>query len=316
MYYAQYYSILEEVNKEYYDAKLQLESVHPIDIITNKDQVLTEAIFNKDKINMVINKIIVGIVNATNKFVKISSELISKNNKQIQEYRNLPIDKLNFDDFEYSIYPYWIGLNNMLNIKLPSFNQNNISEIVNNGGMQFKINNYPKGLFDENNNYALNADFLRGGSKEIEVNRNNAKDVYNKCIDILMKRDAITNKLKAENFTLSKLLQTVVNSNKQVNTVTESTLLDMSIFKEEYIDILYEDAMVTTKDIKNEDKPKTGTIDTNKEQNDANKETSNQIDATKAYVDICYPVNAKSMQILDTMYDAACKYCAKVANLK
>ena len=96
--------------------------------------------------------------------------------------------------------------------------------------------------------------------------------------------------------------------------VTESILLDLSLFKNDYIDILYEDA-VTTADIEREEKQQSGRrIEVNKDENSMFKQTMNNVKVITEYVKICYSVNSKIMSILDDAYDKSIKFCDKVAS--
>ena len=55
MYDIEFGNMMESIDKEFYEAKLSLESVHPMDIINNKDSVLTEAITDNKKLRVWID---------------------------------------------------------------------------------------------------------------------------------------------------------------------------------------------------------------------------------------------------------------------
>ena len=307
MYSKEFYSILEETTKEINDAKIKLISIHPEDLINNKESVLTEAVFNKDSIEKSMKKLIDNIKTMVEKFIRMSHKLSVANKHLIDKYSKVKIDSSKLKDFEYEIFPYWDGLDRIKSFNPPQFKEDMVNDLIS-GGMQFK-QLFEKGTFNEDG--SVNPNFFRGSENKLKVQSGNANMVFSKCLDIIKSREAISNDISSKSKNLSMTSQNVIRNVP----ITESVILNESIFKEDYLDILFEDAVTTTSDIKKEEnRQEAEGIDVNSTENSSAKKASDINSAVQKYITIVYGVISTMMSILDEAYDQSIKLCERLSN--
>ena len=321
MYSQEFYSVIESITKDINDAELSLISVHPIDIVTNTDSVLTEAIINADTFKNAKDKLFAVIKKLTDTFIRITNKLEIRNKELVKRFESLTINPNVMNDFEYTIFPYWKGLDRIKGFRLPQFNISDSNDILNNDGIPYKQSKFPRGTFNEED-WSVNMSYFRGADKEMTVDKNQVSGVFEQCLNIVKSRREISRKLSSENRYLMSLLSrnkapnenNVQNQENNKQQVTESVLLDLSLFKDEYIDMLYEDAVATTNEIEKEEKKGNGRIEVNQEENSRFRNAMNTAKTAIKYVEICYSVNSKVMNILDEAYDKTIKFCDKIAS--
>lgn len=323
MYDIEFGNMMESIDKEFYEAKLSLESVHPIDIINNKDSVLTEAITDNKKLMNAFSKIIKVITDLTDKFRRITNKLEFRNRKIVDKYSKFNINGIDIkNDFEYEMFPYWEGYERIKRYHVPRFDNNNLDKYLTNGAEQFKSNDFQRGTFSKEDG-SVNANYFRGcddrGIKE-KISGNNVKMVYQRCLEIIKTRKQIADKISAEN---KNIIVVASNGSKIKVPISESVMMDQSMFKDEYYDILYEnildgalfeDSAATTTDIEKEEK--NGGINNNPEENNKANVNKDLIEAIKVYSNICMQVNSKIMNILDEAYDQSVRFCGKISSMQ
>ena len=314
MYSKEFYSILESANREINDARLKMVTVHPYDIINNNDEVLTEAFLNQNRIVAAIDKIIQAIQKATEKFIKITNQLDIRNRALVDKYEKVKVNNLKLDDFEHEMFPYWQGMRNIESYRTPNFDEKDINNLITNGGIPFKqdTSNFPQGLFDEKNGFSVNSNYFRGSGEKIKIDKNDVQRAFAECLKIIKERKRIVSKITSENRNIIAVKRETRNI--KTEQITESVILDRSIFKDEYYDILFEDAVTTTTDLEREEK-NGGKIESNSAENRNARSKDDMMNAVKQYVAICYDVNSKIMSVLDEAYDQSIKFCEKVSNI-
>lgn len=313
MYNQEFYNDLEKINKEIYRSKLLLETVHPEDIINNNEQVLIEAGINFENIERMAAKMLGAIIKGLNKFTSMTSELLKRNDKVVQSYKKVDTNIINFKDFEYEINDIGSAYNRINSFVIPPFDSKNSDIILNNDGVNFKMGNeskFPNGMFLDNGQ--VNKTYFDGSSNVIKVNQSNAAAVFKDCLKVLTDRPTITKKITSECRNTVRMAQQLLNTKVPV---TESVLLDTSIFKDDYLDILLEDAITTTDAIQKEQKDQQNGIQTNTNENTAANNINKTREAVVKYTSIIYDIESKIMSALDDLYNQSGKYCAKVAQL-
>ena len=324
MYSKEFYSELEKAKREYYNCKLLSESIHPIDLMTNKEEVLEEAGINMNSVKKAAMKIITAGINALKKFIKLTSELEKRNNSIIKGYKNMDINLIDFSKLdECSIPDFNMAYNNIKSFTPPMFDKNDADALLNNNGIGYKIgpnSKFPKGLFLDNGN--INKAYFNGLVNNTEdglirvdgkTSTSNLSGYFKTCVTILSDRQNMSKRVDNLFRQSLKVSEQIIGSTINT-TVTESVLLDSSIFKDEYYDILFEDAITTTQTIQKEMDPKNG-INTNTTENKIANENEKISNAVLKYSEIINSIFAEMMNSLDKLYNEAGKFCAKVSQL-
>lgn len=318
MYSKEFYNELDTLEKEYYENKLFLETIHPIDLINNKDQVLIEAAEKAEGMGKTIKSMQEFIKKAIDKFMIITNKLLTDNAKLIEKYKAIKPNEIQVgENFSYGILPYWDGVRNIMAYSTPDYRNEDIALLSSNNGKNYKDEKFSNfnGLFDENG--SVNSAYFKGGVENIKVNKNNAAAVFKDCLNIIEQRKQISDKIVAET---SKINRLRVDASVDLKTIGESALFDMSIFKDEYTELLYEsmiaplfedsngDGITTTSDIEREEK---SGVEINKEENTKINDAKQAMEAAKNWSKICYDITAKMMSALDEAYDRSIRYCEK-----
>ena len=105
---------------------------------------------------------------------------------------------------------------------------------------------------------------------------------------------------------INSILRSEKASNKTI--VTESTILLESLFKDEYYDILLEDAL-NPKDIEQEEKNK---INPNNKEITENKEKNIKLDSVQKYWKICSTIQTMKIDVCREAYAEFTKFIDKV----
>lgn len=324
MYTKEFYSELEKINREMYDSKIIYESVHPIDIITENVEVLSEAVNAKEKFDkyrkLIMEKILAGV----DKFKQITADLIKRNSKIVDGYKKVDLNLVNFDKFECDMPDVRTAINNIQSYRMPQFNAEDTELILNNNSIGYKVGGeakFPQGTFTEDgqvNKAFFNGTVANSNNGRIRINSSNAARMYSDCLELMTKRQDMCNKIVSQVRSMVGLSQNIINGSiKEVNktVTTESVLLNNSIFKDEYFDILLEDAITTPDQIHKENDQKENGIDTNTEVVKNKNETERLADAVIRYNEIVYSIQSTIMTSLDQLYKEAGMYCEKVSQL-
>lgn len=319
MYTQEFYSELEKINREAYKYKILYESVHPIDIMNGNIDVLTEAVINKEKYDNLKNNITKYIKKALDKFVKMSLELSKRNYDIINGYRKIDINLVDFNNFEYEIPDIGTSYSRIIGFTPPSFNTNDCDLILNNNGISYKVGSQSKfqnGVFLDNGqvNRAYFDGTVNTENGKMKVNQSNAQKVFKDCLEVLVNRSNLTKRIEGQVRAALKVSEQILNSSMRT-TISESVLLNNSIFKDEYLDILYEDAIETTSSIRKEEKDSANGIEINVEENKKNNNNEKISNASIKYNEILYSVQSVIMNASDKLYDEAGKYCSRVSQL-
>lgn len=306
MYILDTYDVISECEKNMLENYLKLESIHPIDIIDNKLMVMHEATLNKVKIRQSLDTIIDTILKTIEKFKSITRDLKTKNSKWLAEAKQFNLNKTDLSNFKFEMFPYWNAIPELYNnIKIPNFSKDDFN--IYNDQLQF-MQKYFKNIIDDNSN--VNKNILRGlknGSKKekILIDYGKAKNIYYQILkmidDIYKLRDRI-----AKDATM--IVNTVKNIKNMSSPLNESILLEYSIFKDEYFDIILESG-ITPDDVEKSNDKK---IDINKNDNKLSKSIDEQYKMVVAWCKLCTSVTSAEMDILDEAYGTCVKFINKI----
>ena len=290
---------------------LKLESIHPIDIIENKSDVLHEAIISQLKIRKTLENIIEAIKKAIKKFKDITRELKTKNAEWIRQAETFDLNDANLANFREEVFPYWNSIPSKFNrITIPDFNMRD--EMLYDGDSSEFMKKYFSDIIDENGD--INKNILRGltptSKKEKEpIEYGKAKTAYNRLLDVLKSIYGLRDKITKDADMIAKTVERIRNQTAPMN---ESALLEYSMFKDEYFDILLE---VTTpdqieKEQEAEEKDKKINID-----GDGNRKVSEvekQYKLVAQWSKMCTAVVTAEMDVLDEAYSECIKFISKV----
>lgn len=316
MYDQEFYSDLEKFNREYYKNKLIFESVHPIDIINENVEVLSEAAKSKIEISKLLADILYKMTVGLTKFAKMTDELIKRNTTIVNDFNKVNLDLIDFNDFEYEIHDIKTAMSNIRKrMNIVKYDERDSELLLTNNGLQYKSEKFPE-TFNEDGqiNKALFNGTVNSENGMMKITGNSHKDMFKACLDVLNSRKDISGRLAASNNYRQGLLKSLTQGTIQ-QTNNESVMYDVSIFKDEYIDILLEDAVTTPNDIKKEENNNEKGISNDPEQSQENINNNRQIDAIIKYNEICNSVDTTIMTSLDSLYGEAIKYCSRVTQL-
>lgn len=325
MYSKEFYNELEKVNKEIYENKLILESVHPIDIINGNTEVLMEAAISKEKLDKARKTILEKMMVGVQKFLQVTGMLEKKNAKFIDGYKKIDLNLVNFDNFEYDMPDIKTALNNISSFKFPPFNAADSELILNNNSINYKVGGeakFPQGAFSEDgqvNKAFFNGTVSNSENGKIRINASNAPAMFNACLDLMIKRKDMGNKIASQVRSMKDFSENLLNSairGDKIETVSESVLFNSSIFKDEYFDILLEDALATPDEIHKENEEKTNGMDTTTKEESRTSSNNDRIaDAVIRYSEIVYSIQSVIMSSLDQLYKESGMFCEKVSQL-
>ena len=309
MYFERFIESLTECEIICNEEAIKVQSIHPQDIISNKEIVLQEAIFSKEKIDVAFQKAREIFMKLTQQMMKITFELKKRNAKWFETVNRFDINKKDLKNFKFEMFNYQEGIKRIEDTPLPKFESVNIQDFSGNAEV-FKQNAF-KNLYmkDDQGNEDISKNYFRGSSEKITIDDSKAKMLFPYAVNWLRNYERFTKNIEISNETLNKIVNDVLSTNKV--SVTESILLSESIFRDEYYDILLEDA-VDPSDIEKEEKNNSNTINSNPEENKQNKEVTDRIEAAKKYWKICSSIQTMKMDIAREIYTVFTDFIDKV----
>lgn len=294
---------------------LKLESIHPIDIINNKSTVMHEAVVSKLQLKKTLDAIIKAIEFSIKKFKDISRELKKRNADWIEQARKFDLNKADLSDFREEMFPYWMSIPNKFNnVRIPDFTMKD-EALYEGDGTEF-MNKYFKDIIDTDGGVSKN--IFRGLSSSSNKNEKyvieygKAKGMYKTLLNMMDDINKLRDKVAKDMEMISDTVKRVRNMNTPMN---ESVLLQESIFKDEYFDILLE---ATTPDQiekeMDEDDPnnKDDKIEVKREDNRRAISVDKQYKLVASWSKMCTSVTTAEMDVLDEAYGVCVKFINKV----
>ena len=308
MYFKRFMETLTECEIEMYEAQLECMSIHPYELISDKESVLQEAFNFKEKAELAFNKAIQVFRDLTKKFQNIATELRNRNNEWIQSASKFDLNRVDLKDFKYEMYDYRTGVERIQNTKLPIFASVNINDFSGDS------NNFKQTAFkeiyvsDTGNGGDINKNYFRGSNEKIEIKPTEVNELYRFALNWIKQYSNLVNTITRDNAELDSILQKELESNRV--TVTESSVLFESLFRDEFYDIILEDAL-DPKDIEAEEKNKND-INTDSEEVTKNKEKNTTREAVQKYWKICSTIQTMKMDVCKEAYAAFTDFIEKV----
>lgn len=327
MYYERFLEFLTEAEIICNEEAIKMQSIHPYEIISDPEYVIQEAILSRSNINNALYAIMQRLEILIKQARAIAMKLAQKNKEWFETAGKFLNESRNISLEEYEIYDYLTGINRIKSMGIPRFESVNIEHFANDGE-EFKTKAFKEVYVtevhkDESGKETRSADmkakaYFRGGVEKKKLSKN----------EILPYAKAGFEWLKHYNEFINKVTEDAINVNKSFrktlgitnNTpINESTILHESLFKDEYYDILLEEALDPS-DIKSSDeeeqKREKGTtpIDTNKEDNklaDNNKAIQN---AVKVWYKVCSIILTAKIDICEEAYKAFVDMIDKLMN--
>lgn len=325
-----YYNELMETYTRYErvinESMLKLESIHPRDLINDRQNILIEATIDGAKAKAALDKIIEALNNTLKKFNDLTRKLKTKNTDWEAKAESFNVNSKNLDGFEYEIFPYWTVLN-LYNTPIPDVKRSMQSQLESENGKDFMTQYFSNIIDDEGN---VNKNIFRGitktsSSEKIKIDANKAKTLYPKFINLIKTAYNIRQKVSANG---AKIAKTLTDANADRLVLNESTLLSLSIFKNEFYEAMLEAAddnssnePITTGDIEKEDKENDPNnndkkIKVDAEQNKKTKDAKDVKELVKLWSKYCTSVVSAEMDMLDEAYDECVRIVTKIMKYK
>ena len=312
MYFERFLESLTECEIICNEEALKLQSIHPYEIISNKDNIINEAILTKESINNAKQKAIMVFIELSNKFKDVALKLNKRNSKWFESIQKFDLNNKDLSKFEYEMYDYRRGIHNLVDLQIPVFDEKSIPDLLGDGSA-FKGRAFGE-IFtkDSENNEDFNKAFFRGSADKILIKGNDAKGLFTFAFNWIKNYEtAVVRPISVENAKINNIVNQYMKNVKTI--VTESTILSESIFKDEYYDILLEEGIEPT-DIKREEKESENTINTNVEENKENKSNNDILTAVQHYFKICSTIQTMKMNIAEEAYKAFTDFIDRVIN--
>lgn len=310
------YNTIGENENKLLNEYLKLESVHPINIIDNKSVILHEAVISKLQIKKSLDAIINAIEISLKKFKDISRSLKMKNAEWITQAEKFDLNKADLSNFKEEIFPYWLAIPSKFNIIIPEFTMKD-EALYDGDGSEF-MKKYFNNIIDNNGN--INKNILRGisssGKGKIVIEYGKAKSIYKTLLNMINDIYKLRDKVSKDTVMILNTVKRIKNTNAPIN---ESVVLNNSIFKDEYFDILLE--AVTPDEIeKNMENNKNDSndkkININRNDNNRSELVDKQYKLVASWSKMCTAVTTAEMDVLDEAYGACVKFITKIMKSK
>ena len=312
MYFKRFIEVLTESEIIINEANLERMSIHPYQIISDKDNILHEASVLKGKAALAFNKAVEVFIELSKKFQAVAFELKKRNREWFESASKFDLNRVDLRDFKHEMYDYKTGVSRIANTPLPIFASINVEDFSG-CSSTFKQTAFKEifvkveGLEED-----INKNYFRGSNEKIEIKEHEIRALYSFALDWLKRYDQIVRLIASDNEKLNSILKSVQSSNTV--SVNESTVLYESIFKDEYYDILIEDAL-DPKDIESEEKNKNN-IETNNISAAETKEKNTTLEAVQKYWKICSTIQTMKMDACKEAYTAFTNLIDKVMDSK
>ena len=306
MYFKRFMETLTECEIEMHEAQLECMSIHPYELISDKENVLQEAFNLKEKAELAFTKAVKVFIDFSEKFKTLAFQLKKRNSKWFESASRFDLTRVDLKDFKYEMFDFKTGVARIESLKLPIFNSVNPEELSGDSAT-FKQKAFGEIYIDDAKD--INKNYFRGNDKKLEIRADQVISLYRFALNWLKNDyDRITGIITRDNDAINSILKTVKISNQ--TTVTESTILSESIFKDEFYDILLEDAL-DPNDIEKEEKNK---LNPNNQEIVESKKKNSEIDAVQKYWKICSSVQTMRMDACKEAYSAFTDFIDKVMN--
>lgn len=311
MYFKRFMETLTECEIVIHEAQLKCMSIHPYELISDKENVLQEAFDLKQTAETAINKAIKVFSNMIETFRKVSLQLGEKNSKWVESASRFDINKVDLKDFDHKMFDYKKGVQNIEHTTIPDFRNINV-EYFTGDCLNFKQEHFKDLYTDDNGNSVINKNYFRGSDEKIAITPAEVHTLYQFALSWIKRYRQVTDAIVRDSKALNATLESV-KSNNQVP-VTESTILIESLFRDEYYDILLEDALDPKdieKDMKENEQNKNDIKLDNKEVVET-KEKNTTKDAVEKYWKICSTIQTMKIDACKEAYAAFTDFIDKV----
>lgn len=308
MYFKRFMEALTECEIEMYEAQLECMSIHPYELISDKENVLQEAFDLKGKAEAAFNKAVQVFINLCESFKKVAFKLKQKNAEWFESASRFDLARVDLKDFKYEMFDYKTGIERIKNTPLPIFSSS--GDMINDlsgDSRAFKEKSFKEIYFPEENIEGdINKNYFRGSNQKNPIKSHEVNGLYTFALNWLKHYDNTVNAIYKDSETINSILRSEKSSNQ--TTVTESTILSESLFKDEYYDILLEDAL-DPKDIEKEEKNK---LNPNNREISENKEKNSIREAVQKYWKICSTIQTMKIDACKEAYAAFTDFIDKV----
>lgn len=307
MYFKRFMEALTECEIEMHEAQLECMSIHPYELISDKETVLQEAFDLKGKAEAAFNKTVQVFINLCETFKKAAFKLKQKNAKWFESASKFDLARVDLKDFKHEMFDYKTGLERIKNKPLPVFNPDGkmINDLSGDSRV-FKETSFKEIYFPEGGGEGIDRNYFRGSDEKLPIKSHEVIGLYRFALQWLKDYDKTVNEIYKDSETINSVLKSERSLNQ--TTVTESTILLESLFKDEYYDILLEDAL-NPKDIEQEEKNK---LNINNKEMVETKEKNTKREAVEKYWKICSTIQTMKIDTCREAYAEFTKFIDKV----
>lgn len=254
MYTEEFIECMTECEEVINEEAIKMQSIHPYEIIADPDNVLHEAFISKENVKNAIAFLIRKLREISKKAMKVAITLSAKNKAWCDSVTKFLAShiEVKFDDYE--MYDYPTGIQRMTSIAIPRFESIDIGHFENDGEVfkqkafgdifNTEIKQTSSTTEDKENTgtSALAKAYFRGGAEKKKFVKGELKSLMQTAIKYILTYKNFINNIYRDSEQIISAYNSITKDlgNKPI---TESTLLHESAFKEEYLDILLEDAV-------------------------------------------------------------------------
>ena len=300
MYFTRFMEALTECEIEMNSAMLECISIHPYQVVSDTAEVLQEAQALKGKAEAALKKAVEVFQNLMRELTIAAAELTKRNGKWLDSVNRFNINAVNLKGFEYQMFDYKTGVTRANQKDLPKFASVNIEDFSGSSDT-FKQTAF-KEIYIEGGD--IDPNYFKGGPEKITIKEHQVNEYFRFAVDYIKTYKQTIAKMVNESNELNAILKSV--SSENTVPINETTILVESIFKDEYYDILLEDA-VDHDDLEREEKQ-----ENEERKNIMDKDTvtetkiKNQtLEAVQKYWKICSQIQTLKM---NAYKDAYCEF--------
>lgn len=304
MYFTRFMEALTECEIEMNSAMLEYVSIHPYRIVSDTVNTLHEAQVLRGKAEAAFQKAVEVFNNLVKEIMKAAEELTKRNGKWIETVQKFNINDVNLKGFEHQMFDYKTGITRANQTDLPKFESVNIEDFSG-AAETFKQAAF-KDIYESQDSQGegINPNYFKGGAEKITIKEHQVSEYFRFGVDFIKNYSQTIRRMNNESIELDSILKSVSSKNKVP--VNESTVLIESIFRDEYYDILLEDA-IDHKDLELEDKQEEEQKNniTDKDTVIETKTKNQTLEAVQKYWKICSQIQTLKM---NAYKDAYCEF--------
>lgn len=320
MYYEEFLESLTECEQIINEEDIKMKSIHPYEIISDPENALHEASISKETVSNAITLLIKKFELLLKKAKEIALKLMQKNKAWFESVNSYMNSGKELKIESHEMYNYEEGIRRIESTHVPKFDSIDIGHFENNGEI-FKEKAFgdifTKEVFKDENGKEIDSidmrakTYFRGSPEKKKYSKSELKGLISFAYNWTKNYNEYLQKIIQESEKLNADFTKIIGDHVRGRVVTESVLLHESAFKDDYFDILLEDALDPTDVVNsksstfdNGNQQRETPIDTNKEENQASDDHRVIEKAARIWYKTCTSIETAKIDVCEEAYKA------------